>query len=135
LLLAIPLLLDRGTLMARDASVAVTWRIVPACGANFQSAVLQQDREDQLRAASIAVSRVHIASLVASVDCQPARASLSVQQCFSLSQAVAEPSAANGLHLATMWRNCQAYALQQTELRPARPRGAARLDRPFHFRI
>jgi len=72
--------------------------------------VLQQELGDQLRAASIVVSRVQSAGLVAAIDCQPATANrLSAQQCLSLLQAVSDSSAANGLHLTTTWRNCQTY--------------------------
>jgi hypothetical protein len=110
LLASILVFLGCGTLAAQDAHVSVAWKIAPTCGANFPSAILQQDLEDQLRAASIAVSRVHTAGLLADINCQAGGArSVPVQQCLSLSQAVSEPSAANGLHLTTTWRNCQSY--------------------------
>jgi hypothetical protein len=99
-----------GALTAQEAHVSVAWKIAPACGANFPRAALRQDLEDGLRAGSIAVSRVHTASLTADINCQAGGArSVPVQQCLSLSQAVAEASAANGLHLATTWRSCQSY--------------------------
>ena len=89
-------------------------QIAPACGANFPSAVLQQDMEDQLRDGSIAVSHVHIAGLATDIGCQAAGArALSVQQCLSLSQGVFDASAANGQHFATTWRNCQSYTCRQ----------------------
>ena len=98
------------SLAAQDEHVSVAWKIAPICGANFPSDVLRQDLEDQLRAASIVISRIHTAGLVADIDCEAAAArSVLVQQCLGLSQAVAEPSAANGLHLSTTWRNCQSY--------------------------
>ena len=99
-----------GTLSAQEAHVSVTWKISPACGTNFPSAALQQNLEDHLRAESIAVSRVYTAGLTADISCQPAgMRSVAAQQCLALSQAVPQPSAANGLHLATTWRNCQSY--------------------------
>jgi hypothetical protein len=110
LLASIQFFLGSGTLTAQEASVSVAWKIAPTCGGNFQGAVLQQDLEDALRAASIAVSRIHTAGLVADINCQAGSPKgIPVQQCLSLSQAVADPSAANGLHLATTWRNCQSY--------------------------
>jgi hypothetical protein len=99
-----------GSLAAQEAHVSVAWKISPACGTNFPSAVLQQNLEDQLRAESIAVSRVYTAGLTADISCQSAgMRSVATQQCLALSQAVPQPSAANGLHLATTWRNCQSY--------------------------
>ena len=107
---AILLLLASGVLNARDASVSVAWNTSAACGTSFSRDVLQQDLKDRLGMASIAVSRVSRASLLTDMDCHPATTrSMSVQQCLSLSQPVAEPSATNGLHLATTWRSCRSY--------------------------
>jgi hypothetical protein len=90
--------------------MTLAWTIAPACGLNFPHVLLQQDLQDQLQVVPIAVSRVHTASLVAAIDCQPAAGTIVlVRQCLSLSQAISEPSADNGLHLATTWRNCRSY--------------------------
>jgi hypothetical protein len=103
-------LLGSSALMAQDTRVSIVWKIAPSCGATFPTAALHQELEDQLRAASIGVSRANSAGLVTAIDCQPTSTSMvPVQQCLSLSQAVSEPTAANGLHLATTWRNCRAY--------------------------
>ncbi len=110
LVASVQVLLGCHTIGAQQAQVSVAWKIAPACGANFAIGPLQQDLEDQLRAESIGVSRVSAAGLVADINCQSfGLRSVSVQQCFALSQAVPDASAANGLHLATTWRNCQSY--------------------------
>jgi hypothetical protein len=104
------LLLGTGILPAQSARVSVDWKISTTCGEMIPSSTLQQNLADQLRAASITVSRVQASSLIASIDCQTVGASrVSTMQCLSLMQAVSEPSAANGLHLTTTWRNCQSY--------------------------
>jgi hypothetical protein len=110
--LTAPILLLLGTsiLPAQSARVSVDWKISTTCGEMIPSSTLQQDLADQLRAASIGVSRVQASSLVASIDCQAASPNrVSAIQCLSLMQAVSDPSAANGLHLTTTWRNCQSY--------------------------
>jgi len=106
-------LLSADALMGQDARLSLTSQIGQGCGANIPVAALEQDTTQQLSAASIAVSRVHSAGLVTAVDCAPAspqaKVMVTVQHCLGLTQAVSDPSAANGLHLATTWRNCQQY--------------------------
>jgi hypothetical protein len=97
-------------LPAQDLHLSLASRTAQSCGGAFAAVNLQQDLEDVLKAASIGVSRVHTATLSNEIDCKAAAApALAVTQCLSLAQAVPDASAANGLHLATTWRNCQSY--------------------------
>jgi hypothetical protein len=70
LLVANLLLLNIGALIAQDARMSVIWKMGSACGANFPSAVLQQELEEQFHAAGLVVSRIQVAGLVAEIDCQ-----------------------------------------------------------------
>jgi hypothetical protein len=99
--------------MGQDARLSVSSKIGPGCGANIPVAALEQDTTGQLAAASIGISRVHSAGLVTAIDCAPAspqaRVMVTVQHCLEFSQVVSDAAAANGLHLATTWKNCQSY--------------------------
>jgi hypothetical protein len=100
---------------AQQVRLSVTSRIGQGCGNAFPAAaMLQQNLEQQLGKASIAVARVNMGGLSADISCEPAASQMPfpvviAQQCLSLSQVVSEASAANGLHLATTWRTCESY--------------------------
>ena len=100
--------------IAQEAHVSVASQIGPGCGTIFSTSPFQQEAEAQLREAGITVSRVHTAALASGLDCVPVAPdgggrSLAVHQCLSLSQVVSVPSQANGVTIATTWRQCQQY--------------------------
>jgi hypothetical protein len=81
------------------------------CGAAVSQAAVQQDLEQQLRTAGMAVSKVHSAQLLAEIDCLPVASAtgLAIHQCLSLTQVVSPRAQGGEAILATTWRKCQAY--------------------------
>jgi hypothetical protein len=98
---------------AASLTLAVSAKAGQGCGKGFPAGRVQQDLEERLRAAGLTVSRVHSATLAMDLDCTPTPAlgsgALSVHQCLGLSQVVPHASHANGMSLATTWRQCSAY--------------------------
>jgi hypothetical protein len=112
-LAAVLLLVCAAPLLAQNTNLALVSQIGTGCD-TLRPLALQQDSETRLRASGIATWRLSTSRLTAEFDCTPVApasrtAKLAIRHCLNLSELAAAPGHANGMTIATTWKQCQSY--------------------------